>query len=64
MGAVSLDGFDPLKSRIGDRGKAFAAARKGWEGELGDQLKTAGYPAKADRPWSTSPRSSACWPCW
>jgi hypothetical protein len=44
VGAVNLDGFDPK----GATGKAFAAARKGWEGELGDQLKAAGYPAKAD----------------
>jgi predicted MFS family arabinose efflux permease len=50
VGAVSLDGFDPPKVKDwgGTEGKAFAAARKGWEGELGDQLKAAGYPAKAD----------------
>ncbi|WP_168078034.1 MFS transporter [Caulobacter sp. SSI4214] len=44
VGRVTLSGFDPA----GATGKAFAAARKAWEGELADQLKVAGYPAKAD----------------
>jgi hypothetical protein len=44
VGGVTLDGFDAK----GATGKAFAAARKAWEADLGDQLKAAGYPAKAD----------------
>ena len=44
VGGVTLQGFDAR----GATGKAFAAARKAWEAELGDQLKVAGYPAKAD----------------
>ncbi|WP_297509416.1 MFS transporter [uncultured Caulobacter sp.] len=44
VGAVTMAGFDAK----GATGKAFAAARKAWEADLGDQLKAAGYPAKAD----------------
>ncbi|MBO9543456.1 MFS transporter [Caulobacter sp.] len=44
VGAVNLEGFDAK----GATGKAFASARKAWEADLGDQLKAAGYPAKAD----------------
>ncbi|HWT52207.1 MAG TPA: MFS transporter [Caulobacter sp.] len=44
VGAVNVEGFDAK----GATGKAFAAARKAWEADLGDQLKAAGYPAKAD----------------
>ncbi|KQV58747.1 MULTISPECIES: MFS transporter [unclassified Caulobacter] len=44
VGGVTLEGFDAK----GATGKAFAAARKAWEADLGDQLKAAGYPAKAD----------------
>jgi MFS family permease len=44
VGGVTLQGFDAK----GTTGKAFAAARKAWEADLGDQLKAAGYPAKAD----------------
>jgi predicted MFS family arabinose efflux permease len=44
VGGVTLQGFDAK----GATGKAFAAARKAWEADLGDQLKAAGYPAKAD----------------
>lgn len=44
VGGVTLDGFDSK----GATGKAFADARKAWEADLGDQLKAAGYPAKAD----------------
>jgi len=44
VGGVTLQGFDAK----GATGKAFAAARKAWEADLGDQLKVAGYPAKAD----------------
>lgn len=44
VGGVTLDGFDAK----GATGQAFADARKAWEADLGDQLKVAGYPAKAD----------------
>ncbi|PIB93502.1 MFS transporter [Caulobacter sp. FWC2] len=44
VGGVTLSGFDAK----GATGKAFATARKAWEADLGDQLKVAGYPAKAD----------------
>jgi MFS family permease len=44
VGGVTLDGLDAK----GASGKAFADARKAWEADLGDQLKAAGYPAKAD----------------
>jgi len=44
VGGVTLEGFDAK----GATGKAFAAGRKAWEADLGDQLKAAGYPAKAD----------------
>ena len=44
VGGVTLSGFDAK----GATGKAFAAERKAWEADLGDQLKVAGYPAKAD----------------
>ena len=44
VGGVTLEGFDAK----GVTGKAFADARKAWEADLGDQLKAAGYPAKAD----------------
>jgi MFS family permease len=44
VGGVTLAGFDSK----GTTGKAFAAARKAWEADLGDQLKAAGYPAKAE----------------
>jgi len=44
VGSVTLQGFDAK----GATGKAFAAARKAWETDLADQLKAAGYPAKAD----------------
>jgi predicted MFS family arabinose efflux permease len=44
VGGVTLQGFDAK----GATGKAFAAARKAWEADLGNQLKAAGYPAKAD----------------
>ncbi|MDR7232358.1 MFS family permease [Caulobacter sp. BE264] len=44
VGGVTLNGLDAQ----GVTGKAFADARKAWEADLGDQLKAAGYPAKAD----------------
>jgi MFS family permease len=44
VGGVTLNGLDAQ----GATGKAFADARKAWEADLGDQLKAAGYPAKAD----------------
>jgi len=44
VGGVTLSGFDAK----GATGQAFAAERKAWEADLGDQLKVAGYPAKAD----------------
>jgi MFS family permease len=44
VGGVTLNGLEAQ----GATGKAFADARKAWEADLGDQLKAAGYPAKAD----------------
>ena len=44
VGGVTLNGLDAQ----GATGAAFADARKAWEADLGDQLKAAGYPAKAD----------------
>ncbi len=44
VGRVTLSGFESG----GTTGKAFAAVRKAWETSLSDQLKAAGYPAKAD----------------
>ncbi|ATC32751.1 MFS transporter [Caulobacter vibrioides] len=44
VGGVTLNGLDSK----GATGQAFADARKAWEADLGEQLKAAGYPAKAD----------------
>ncbi len=52
VGGVSLAGFDAK----GATGKAFAAARKAWEADLGAQLKAAGYPAKADAKLVNKPK--------
>jgi len=52
VGPVTLSGFDAK----GATGKAFAAARKAWEADLADQLKVAGYPAKADAALVDKPR--------
>jgi MFS family permease len=53
VGGVTLSGFEaPTEGEA----KVFAAARNAWEADLGDQLKAAGYPAKADSALVDKPR--------